>query len=177
MPASKKVPLTVRRTRLAKVRAKAIDKVKAQIRPVFKRQFRRLESFLRARTRGGNLRNRIGKIDPTEDWIKVDGVSTKQIEGGIEVSWPRVEGAVAYKIGVNNPPMDLLRVRGFFKANATSQQDWDAWKKTLVAALILALLGIVTDFGDEENDIWQTRGYDPVDFNPQQIVDALRAKV
>ena len=138
MPASKKVPLTVRRTRLAKVRAKAIEKVKDKIRPVFKRQFRRLESFLRARNRGGNLRNRIGKIDA---------------------------------------PDRLSKVQELFKANATSQQDWDAWKKTLVAALILALLGIVSDFGDEENDIWETRGYDPVDFNPQQIVDALRAKV
>jgi len=178
MPASKKIPLTVRRTRLAKVRAKAIEKVKDKIRPVFRRQFRRLESFLRARNRGGNLRNRIGKIElPT---YQVDGdkiVFSKAPYGDMEAVYqlpisPASGSNVEVKIDES-----LYKVKYFFKANAQSQQDWDVWKKTLVAALILALLGIVTDFGDEENDIWQTRGYDPVDFNSQQIVDALRARV
>ena len=178
MPANKKVPLTVRRTRLAKVRAQAIEKVKDKIRPVFKRQFRRLESFLRARNRGGNLRNRIGKIElPTwrqeGDKIIFNKAPSGDLEAVYQLPIPPAENSnMTVKISES-----YYRVHELFKANTQSQQDWDAWKKTLVAALILALLGIVTDFGDEENGIWETRGYDPVDFDPQQIVDALRAKV
>ena len=121
MPASKKIPLTVRRTRLAKVRAKAIEKVKDKIRPVFMRQFRRLESFLRARNRGGNLRNRIGKME------------TLINEAGIEMNFNVNKSAILQN--GKWVSFDLFTVQEFFKANAQSQQDWDAWKKTLVAAL------------------------------------------
>jgi hypothetical protein len=143
-----RIRLTQRRQKLKAAKKKAAERVKAKILPVMRSQYKRLERFLRR----SNLRKRLNKIkvpDPENLNITVDMVA-------------------------------LYKVEQLFKAPSPPKSDkdeWDTWKKALLIALLLGLFASVDDIGQVENDIWESRGYDPLTFDPQQIIEDYQMRI
>jgi hypothetical protein len=67
----------------------------------------------------------------------------------------------------------FYKVQELFKAPSppkSGTSEWDNFKKALLIALLLGLFGSVDDLGAVENEIWQSRGFDPLTFDPEQII-------
>lgn len=67
----------------------------------------------------------------------------------------------------------FYKVQELFKAPSPPKSgtgEWDNFKKALLIALLLGLFGSVDDLGAVENEIWQSRGFDPLTFDPEQII-------
>jgi hypothetical protein len=165
--------MTQRRARLKAAKRQAAERVKAKILPVFRSQYRRLERFLRR----ANLRKRLNKIKVPAGLEP----PSLDIQNLMDITFPAVPGAIGYKITVEDPEKialekmaALYKVDQLFKAPSPPKSDtseWDNFKKALLIALLLGLFAGVDDIGDVENEIWASRGYDPLTFDPQQVVE------
>jgi hypothetical protein len=143
-----RIRMTQRRAKLRAAKRKAAEQVKAKILPVMRRQYKRLERFLRR----ANLRKRLQKIKVPADYEFLD--TMVDIRSG--------KAAALYK------------VNQLFKAPSPPKSDtkeWDDFKKALLITLLLGLFAGVDDIGNVENEIWASRGYDPLTFDPQQVVE------
>jgi hypothetical protein len=145
--------MTQRRQKLKAAKKKAAERVKAKILPVMRSQYKRLERFLRR----SNLRKRLNKIKVTEE---------------VANTWKTVDDA--------DQSIGLYKVKELFKAPSPPKSDkdeWETWKKALLIALLLGLFASVDDIGQVENDIWESRGYDPLTFDPQQIIEDYQMRI
>ena len=141
-----RIRLTQRRKMLNAARTIAESRVADALLPVFHRQRKRLERFLRR----ANLRKRMNKIETQIIWDYDEGISQDEIRS---------------QIGLGKAHQLMKDEMG--------QDDWNKWKAALVAALIAALVAEIPIIGDIENGVWMSRGYPPIVFIPQDIIDEV----
>jgi hypothetical protein len=136
-----------RRANLIIARARAQRQVVEHILPVMRSQYQKLTRFLRRQ----NLRKRLQKI---------------QVPDNI------------YAAG-SGQAVAMYRTQELMKAPSPpqSQDDWAQWKRALLLALLLGLFDGVDDIGSVENEAWTSRGYDPLTFDGQQIVDDYQMRI
>jgi len=185
-----KIRMTQRRQMIDAVRRKVELKVAAAIIPILRRQGNALERFLRKPT----LRKRLSKIAVPDKSIKTIKNELK-MDDGSKMTWPKVEGAIGYKVYNYDPASfaahyrvaELMKQDGLYPpvpprqplGDTEDKQDdnhWNAWRLALIAALGGALLGGITDIGNVENEIWTSRGYDALTYDPQSILDAYQIR-
>jgi hypothetical protein len=149
-----KIRMTLRRTMLNDARDRNAKKVAAAILPVMQKQYRHLQRVIR---KGGNLRKVMGKIDvPAE-------LTTDQ--------------AVLYKAAVilkADPPLFQPPLP---PPPQPKDDSWDAWKAALIIALLAALGDSADDIGGVESSVWESRGYAPLQFNPDQVVQDYQDRI
>ena len=173
--------MTTRRNMLNEARDRNAKKVAAAILPIFQKQYRRLQRVIR---KGGNLRKAMGKIDVPEIEQAVIPPDEQ-----LAVVWPKVEGAIAYKV-YQQEDIDrdafyraavLLKIDPppAFKSPPPQPKDdsWDAWKAALIIALLAALGDSADDIGGVESDVWESRGYAPLQFDPDQAVQDYQSRI
>ena len=134
-------------------------KVAASILPIFQRQQKHLEKMI-IRT-GGNLRRKMGKIEV---------VSLVQLSKEEEAIYKtqvllKADPPILSPLAVPPPPP------------APPDTSWDAFKAALVAALLLSLGGAADDIGGVEDEVWQSRGYAPLQFDPDQVVQNYQSRI
>jgi hypothetical protein len=140
-----RIRLTQRRQMIARARLSAIAKVKKEITPVFKSQYKRLERFLRR----ANLKKKLQKI---------------KVPDGMGDPLQAAQFKVSELFKAPSPP-------------ASDRDEWETWKKVLIAALLLGMLGAIDDFAEVENNVWVSRGQDPLTYDNQQILDDLQRRI
>jgi len=136
---------------LMKAREDAEAEVARQIAPVFKKQFKRLERFLRR----SNLRKRIEKMEVPEVLLPADMSSISR------------EGMAILKVGV------------FFKqedAPTSNEEEWENWKEELTVAILLGLFLAVNTLGTIENKIMTSRGRDELTFDAEALILAYQLR-
>lgn len=150
-----KIRLTQRRTMLNDARKESADKVAATILPVFQKQFKHLQKTV-IRT-GGNFRRKMGKIEVPAD-MNAEQVSL-------------YKAAILLKVA---PPPGLPPLPA---PPPQPDQSWDIFKAALVAALLLSLGGAAEDIGSVEDQVWQSRGQDQFQFDPDAVVQAYQTRI
>ena len=53
---------------------------------------------------------------------------------------------------------------------------WYNWKKAVVATIIAALLSVFPDLVGVENDTWESRGFAPVNIDPNELIAAYELR-
>ena len=67
----------------------------------------------------------------------------------------------------------LGKVQAFFKFTQEEEkqkEQWDAWKRALLLALLLGLFHAADDLADLENEIWLSRGYEPLTYDAETLI-------
>lgn len=155
-----KIRLTQRRTMLSDARDRNADKVAAAILPIFQKQFKHIQKTV-IRT-GGNLRRKMGKM-------KVPGDCTKEQDA-------LYRSIILTKA---DPPQPAQYAPAFPPPPAPAQPDtsWDTFKAALVAALLFSLGNAADDIGGVEGEVWQSRGYSQLQFDPDQVVQDYQSRI
>lgn len=131
---------------LMKAREDAEAEVARQIAPVFKKQFKRLERFLRR----SNLRKRIEKMEVPPEFQSEDAL----------------ENAI-HKVGVFFKQED---------APTSNEEEWEKWKEELTVAILLGLFLAVNTLGTIENKIMTSRGRDELTFDAEALILAYQLR-
>lgn len=72
----------------------------------------------------------------------------------------------------------LYKVQELLKQDRRSDQDeWDRWKKAFLLALLLGLADSADDLASVENEIWTSRGYQPLTYDGEQIIDDYQMRI
>ena len=145
-----KIRLTQRRALLMKAREGAEEEVRRHIQPVFRKQFARLERFLRR----SNLRKRLER-----------GLKKIQIPPEFETGDMDEQ---AYRVGL------------VFKAEGapvdSDNQEWERWKEELTLALLLGLYLAIQEIGRVENRIMVSRGREELTFDAEALILAYQLR-
>lgn len=131
---------------LMKAREDAEAEVARQIAPVFKKQFKRLERFLRR----SNLRKRIEKMGIPPEFQSDDALENS-----------------LHKVGVFFKQDD---------APTSNEEEWEKWKEELTLALLLALTLAINTIGVVENRIMTSRGRDELTFDAEALILAYQLR-
>jgi hypothetical protein len=82
------------------------------------------------------------------------------------------------KVKIDDPTA-LRKVQAFLKQEQpkSDRDQWEDYKKEFLAALILALLSSVDEMGTIENEIMTSRGFNPLTYESQQVVDDYQMRI
>src|SRR5258707_9514822 len=152
-----RIRLTQRRNMLNATRERAQAGVVRTILPIMRRQYKHVTNNLR---RGGNLRKTMGKIAVPESF---------RIMMAQDVSF--YKAAVIMKVDPFppfQPPPAMPPQR---------DESWDSFKAALVASLLLSLGDGAEEIGSVENDVYTSRGYSPLQFDPDLSVQAYQDRI
>ncbi|HND49678.1 MAG TPA: hypothetical protein PLL95_14025, partial [Anaerolineales bacterium] len=148
----RKIRLTERRALLMKAREDAELEVARHIAPVFKKQFKKLERFLRR----SNLRKRIEKMEfPTSPRKNPDDLMPSKQE------------------------IADMKTQAFFKQEGSptsNEEEWEKWKDELTVALLLGLFLAINEIGRVENKIMVSRGREELTFDAEALILAYQLR-
>ena len=133
-------------------------KVAAAILPVMQKQYKHLQRVIR---KGGNLRKVMGKIEV------VALISLSKEEEAIYKAQVLLKAASPVLAPLAVPP----------PTPPQPDTSWDAWKAALIIALLAALGDSADDIGGVESSVWESRGYGPLQFNPDQVVQDYQDRI